>query len=201
MDSPVLRPATATVEEGQEFARLLDTAAEGMYRQMLGRSCPEILGRAFVQPGHDYSYEHVTFAENGGRIVGMVSGYTAEVHRMSDHEIVVAAAGWRRHRMAAYLRVAARLFDFMDAVPDGDYYVQGFAVDKDLRGKGIGSKLLDHAERTAKEHGSARFALDVAAKNKGGRRLYERRGMTAEAESPRWFGLPNTNVIRMVKAL
>ena len=53
----------------------------------------------------------------------------------------------------------------------------------------------------ARRAGSTRLALDVAAKNSNARRLYERLGMTAEAESRKWFGLPNTNLIRMTKPL
>ena len=45
------------------------------------------------------------------------------------------------------------------------------------------------------------FALDVAAKNRRARVLYERLGFVVEAESPRWFGLPNSNVLRMVKPM
>ena len=196
-----LRPAAATVEDGLVFARLLDEAQEGMYRKVLGRRAGNIVARAFTQPGNDLSYQYVIFAEQSGRIVGMASGYTAQAHRHFTDQILEAAAGWRRYRWAVFVRVARRVFRFIDTVPDGDFYVRALAVEPSDRGAGIGTLVLGALEDTALAAGSKRFALDVAAKNHNARRLYERLGMTAEAESPRWFHLPNTNLIRMVKTL
>jgi ribosomal protein S18 acetylase RimI-like enzyme len=196
-----LRPAAATIEDGLLFARLLDEAQEGMYRKVLGRRAADIVAQAFTQPGNDLSYQHAIFADQSGRIVGMASGYTAQAHRHFTDQILEAAAGWRRYRWAAFVRVARRMFRFIDTVPDGDFYVRALAVEPSDRGAGIGTLLLGSLEDTAQAAGSKRFALDVAAKNRNARRLYERLGMTAEAESPRWFRLPNTNLIRMVKAL
>lgn len=62
------------------MARYLDQAAEGFFRFLLGREVAEILATAFAQPGHDLSYQYVTFAEREDRIVGLVSGFTAEEH-------------------------------------------------------------------------------------------------------------------------
>jgi len=183
------------------FARLLDEAQEGMYRKVLGRRAGNIVAQAFTQPGNDLSYQYVIFAEQGGRVVGMASGYTAEAHRHFTDQILEAAAGWRRYRWAAFVRVARRVFRFIDAVPDGDFYVRALAVEPLDRGAGIGTLLLGSLEETALAAGSKRFALDVATKNRNARRLYERLGMTAEAESLRWFRLPSTNLIRMVKTL
>ena len=199
--SSSLRPAAPTVEDGLVFARLLDQAQEGYFRAMLGRRAGDIIARAFTQPGHDLSYQYVTFAEQGGRIVGMASGYTAEAHRYSTNEPLKAAAGWRRYRMAAFTRITRRMVRFIDTVPDGNFYVRAVAVEPAHRGAGIGTLLIGSLEDTARATGSTRLALDVAAKNRSARRLYERLGMTAQAESPRWFGLPNTNLIRMTKPL
>ena len=196
-----LRPATATVEDGLVFARLLDEAQEGMYRKVLGRRAGTIVAQAFIKPVNDLSYLHVTFAEHGERVVGMASGYTAETHRHFTDQVLEAAAGWRRYRWAAFVRVARRMFRFMDTVPDGDFYVRALAVEPLERGAGIGTLLVGSLEETALAAGSKRFALDVATKNRNARRLYERLGLTAETESPRWFRLPNTNLIRMVKTL
>jgi ribosomal protein S18 acetylase RimI-like enzyme len=196
-----LRPASPTVEDGLVFARLLDEAQEGAFRAMLGRRASDIVAHAFVQPGHELSYQHVTFAESEGCLVGMASGYSAEAHRAFTDEALRAAAGWRRYRMAAFERLARRMLQFMDTVPEDDFYVRAIAVDAGHRGMGVGTLLLGSLERTAQTVGSSRFALDVASKNRRARRLYERLGMSAQAESPRWFGLPNTNLIRMTKPL
>ncbi|MFC1634947.1 hypothetical protein ACFL5Z_08900, partial [Planctomycetota bacterium] len=61
--SITLRAANPTLDEGLVFARYLDEAAEGFFRFMLGRDAGDIIARAFVEPGHDLSYQNVTFAE------------------------------------------------------------------------------------------------------------------------------------------
>ena len=72
----------------------------------------------------------------------------------------------------------------MDRVPEGDWYLQGVAVDGAFRGAAIGSLLLDHAEEVAATAGARRLALDVAVANDTAKRFCERRGMTIDATSP-----------------
>lgn len=196
-----LRPAAPTIEEGLVFARLLEDAQEGKYRAMLGRRAMEIIAEAYTHPDHALSFEYVTFAEQDGRIVGMASGYSSEEHARFGDELMETAGGWSRSRFAVCARLARRVVQFIDTVHDGDFYVRGVAVDSARRGEGIGTRLIRSVEETARAVGSKRLALDVAAKNRGARRLYGRLGMAVEAESPRWFGLPDTNLIRMAKGL
>jgi ribosomal protein S18 acetylase RimI-like enzyme len=197
----LFRPAAATIDDGLIFARLLDEAQEGMYRQVLGRQAARTVAVAFTQAGHDLSYQHVTFAEEVGRVVGMASGYTAEAHRHSTDRIRDTATGWRRYGWLVFTHLGARTFRFLDAVPDGDFYVRALAVEPSHRSAGIGTALLGALEHQARSCESKRLALDVAAKNKKAQRLYERLGMSVEAESRRWFHIPNTNLIRMSKPL
>jgi ribosomal protein S18 acetylase RimI-like enzyme len=131
----------------------------------------------------------------------MASGYTSDAHRHFTGEPLKASAGWRRYRMAAFRRFNRRTLQFMDRIADGDFYVRALAVEPACRSEGIGTLLLESVEDTARAVGASRLALDVAAKNRDARRLYERLGMTVLAQSPRWFRLPDTNVIRMAKSL
>jgi ribosomal protein S18 acetylase RimI-like enzyme len=49
-------------------------------------------------------------------------------------------------------------------------------VRENRRGLGIGSRILDEAERLVVSRGFDRIGVDVAVDNEGARRLYERRG-------------------------
>lgn len=201
-DAPVsLRPAQATTDEGLLFARYLDTAADGIFRFMLGKDFERVVAEAYLTPGHDLSFEYVTFAVSDGEIVGMASAFSAEQHGQSFDAPLLRAAGWRAARMAAVSAAGSRLFRFIDTVADGDFYLQGLAVNPEYRGLGIGSILFAHAEEHARAVDSRRLSLVVAVKNEGARRLYERMGMAIDATSPRPAILPDGQVHRMAKDL
>ena len=119
--SITLRAANPTLDEGLAFARYLDEAAEGFFRFMLGRDAGHIIARAFVEPGHDLSYQNVTFAERDNVIVGMVSGYTAEQHRRSSRQPLEQATGRRHLRMRIVLILFAPLMRIIDSIADGVY--------------------------------------------------------------------------------
>ena len=78
--------------------------------------------------------------------------------------------------------MGAPLMRIIDSIADGDFYVGAIAVDKELRGDGVGSVLMDFFEERARASGSTRLSLDVSAKNEGARRFYERRGMNVESQ-------------------
>ena len=141
--SIVLRAANPTFDEGLAFARYSDEAAEGFFRFMLGRRARQIIATAFAQPDHDLSYQNVTFAERDNVIVGMFSGYTAEQHRRSSRQPLKRAAGRRNLRMRIVLILFAPLMRIIDSIADGDFYLWAIAVDKELRGDGVGSVLMD----------------------------------------------------------
>ncbi len=196
-----LRAANPTFDEGLAFARYVDQAAEGFFGFMLGRRVAEILAAAYIQPDHDLSYQNVTFAERDNVIVGMLSGYTAEQHRRSSRQPLNRAAGRRHLRMRIVQILFAPLMRITDSIADGDFYVLFIAVDKELRGEGVGAVLMDSSEERARASGSTRLSLDVSAKNEGARRLYERRGMTVESQWPKRLPIPGLKFYRMTKAL
>ena len=197
----VLRAARPTLEEGREFARYLDTAAEGFFRLMLGPRSTEILASVYVQPDHDLSCENVTFAERDQIIVGMVSGYTAEQHHRSSLEPLKRAAGSWNVRFYFVSFLFAPLLRIIDTIDDGDFYLQAIAVDQETRGAGVGGALIEWIEGQAVAAGSARLVLDVSAENEGARSFYERRGMTVASRWPKRWAIPKLKMLRMVKVL
>jgi ribosomal protein S18 acetylase RimI-like enzyme len=196
----VLRPAKPDLEEGLVYARYLDQAAEGFFRFMLGRRAAEIVAAAYIQPDNDYSYQNATFAERDEVIVGMVSSFTGKQRRSFTKQPLKRAAGRRRLRMSLVTTLCAPLMRILETTADGDFYLQAIAVDKELRGEGVGSMLMNYMEERAIASGAVRFSLDVSAKNNGARRLYERRGMTVESEWPKSRFIPSL-FVRMAKPL
>ena len=199
--SIALRAANPTFDEGLACARYLDEAAEGFFRFWLGRRAAHIIATAFAQPGHDLSYQNVTFAERDNVIVGMVLSYTAEQHRRSSREPLKRAAGRSNLRMRIVRMLFAPLMRIINSIADGDFYLQAIAVDTELRGYGVGSVLMDSSEERARASGSTRLSLDVSAKNKGARRFYEHRGMNVESQWPKRLAIPVLKFYRMTKVL
>jgi ribosomal protein S18 acetylase RimI-like enzyme len=187
------------LDEGLAFDRYLNEAAEGFFRFMLGREAGHIIARAFIEPGHDLSYQNVTFAECKSVIVGMVSGYTTKQHRRSSRQPLEEAAGRHYLRMKIVMILFAPLMRIIDSVADGDFYLQAIAVDKEFRGDGVGSLLMNSLEERAHASGSTRLSLDVSTRNKKARRFYERHGMTVESQWPKRLPIPGLRFYRMTK--
>ncbi len=199
--SIVLRAAKPTFDEGLAFARYLDQAAEGFFRFWLGRRAEQIVATAFAQPDHDLSYQNVTFAERDDVIVGTVCVYTAEQHRRSSRQPLKRAAGRFNLQMRTVEILFAPIMRIVDSIADGDFYLQAIAVDKELRGDGVGSVLMDFVEDRARASGSTRLSLDVSARNAGACRFYERRGMNVESQWPKRLAIPGLKFYRMTKGL
>lgn len=200
-DSIVLREAEPTPDEGLLFARYLDTAAEGFFRFWLGPRSDEILANAYTRPGHDLSFENVTFAERNGAIAGMISGYTAHQHRNASLKPLQQAVGTSRLRMTTIGFLLAPLFRILDTMGDDDYYLQAVAVDENARGQGLGTLLMDTIEERGRASHATRLSLHVSATNELARRLYERRGMEIESQWPKRLAIPGIRFFYMTKTL
>jgi ribosomal protein S18 acetylase RimI-like enzyme len=196
----LLRPARPEPGDGMLFARYIDQAAEGFYGFWLGPNSEDITAFAFMERGHALSYEHVMFAELGGSVVGMSLSYTGAQNRGFSDEPLKRAAGRSALRMKLVRLLLAPLWRVLKTIPEGDFYIQGIAVEPELRGTGVGSLLMDDVEARGLAVGSDRLSLDVSAKNKGARKLYDRRGMAESSEWPSPKFLP-TVFVRMTKNL
>jgi len=194
-----IRPGRADLDDGRAFARYANEITEGGFCIVLGRRYEEILAHAFVRRGHGMSYEYTWFAEIGGRIVGMVSGYVeGDTHEPEDEALEAAPGSRLRRRVGvAILRMRWRMIGY--PFP-GDFYVEFLIVDAELRSRGVGGILMGAMEARAREAGVDRITLDVAAKNAAGRRFYERRGMTPVPDWPK-SRLGRRVVLRMAKGV
>ena len=197
--SVTLRDANPSYVEGCVFARYLDEIAP-FYRVMLGRRVVRTIATAFVQPGHDLSYQNTIFAECDGSVAGMISGYAINQYRGSVRPPLREALAGRALRMRIMEILMARQQWFLGTFCNGDFYVQGIAVSEDLRSRGIGSTLMEEMERRARAAGSKRLVLNVTAKNQVARRFYSQRGMTVEAGWPKLPFVPRL-ILRMAVPL
>ncbi len=93
---------------------------------------------------------------------------------------------------------------FVQSYYQTDMYIDILAVAPDMRGKGVGTRLLGAVFQTAREKGFKSVSLEVVDTNPGARRLYERLGFAAKRTYPYPYlrGLAGFSAsIKMVKPL
>ena len=104
-----------------------------------------------------YSASAVAIRESDNKVVGFV--------RMTD----------RRIRRDPFDR-------FLHAVREGECYIEMMSVLPEMRGRGIGNRLLEFCEECARARGADRLTLGVVSRNPA-KRLYERFGFVDQKAS------------------
>ena len=76
------------------------------------------------------------------------------------------------------------LYTISTALGERVALLEDMVVSPSARGQGIGSTLIDHAIRYAKEQGCKRITLLTDSDNKGAQRFYERHGFSKSSMTP-----------------
>ena len=183
----VIREAKPDLEEGLVFAELFDEASEGFFSSVLGSRMNEILAEAYIKLNNEYSFENASVIEYEGTVVGMVSGYTHSEKKEFTRNILGQFSSGARLNIISFTLIGRILSRFLGPRGQGDYYLQAIALKSEMRGKGLGQKLLLHSVETANKKGARTLSLDVSSKNTRAIKSYRRFGMR---ESSSWPNLP-----------
>ena len=106
------------------------------------------------------------------------SGSAAKVDKLSLGVIAMDSTGGLGHAQLVFKGHPCDLY----TPKEGEAYVQHIAVSAHARGQGVGTKLLDWCEATAKARGARTLSLHVLRGNPA-KRLYERFGFVVTAEN------------------
>lgn len=98
----------------------------------------------------------------------------AEAHRRDGYELVAAVAGDTVLGVMGY-RI---LYDF---VHGKHVYVDDLVATEKHRSRGVGARLLAHAEELARAEGCRGLRLCTGVENEAGKKFYEREGWRARA--------------------
>lgn len=159
-------------EEASEIARLFLVSSDGLAAyiwsrmDMPGLSLEQIGTARYGRRGVAFSFENCLVAVLRNRIIGMVHAFT------------VPAASGPPAEDDPVLKPYSEL-----EVP-GSLYISGLAVDGDCRGKGLGSALMDRAERLAITRGLPSISLICFEANQRALAFYHRRGYRRIAGRP-----------------
>lgn len=169
-----LRPAET--DDARALTELINLAGEGL---------PVYLWTNLAEPGQDawevgraralreegaFSYRNGVIAEANGNIAGCHIGYPL-----------------REHSGPVDLTSVPPMFvplEELEALAANTWYVNVLAVYPEFRGKGVGSRLLEHAEDTARARQLPGMSLIVADTNINALRLYEKTGYRKIATRP-----------------
>ena len=168
IDTVTIRPGRKT--DARHLAVLVNYAGDGLPHYFWTKAADGgfawTIGEQRAMREHgSYSYRNALIAELNGEVVGMIIFYP----------IAEKASAEAYAEMSPIIVPLQELEDM--AV--GTTYVNVLAVYPAHRGKGIGSRLLDHAANTCAE-----MSIIVTDINVGARKLYERKGFVAKAERP-----------------
>ena len=166
---PQLRPARK--DDCTTIARLYSISSDGVADYIweslaeAGENRLHFGQRRYEREGTDFSYQNCVMVERDNETLGMIVAFPIHVD-------------------PSYVESDPVLAPYCKLEEDNSYYICGVAIFPEFRNQGLGSLLMEHAERTAKTRGYAKLSLIVFAENTGAKKLYERIGYTEVMREP-----------------
>lgn len=172
---PAIRAARRA--DASDMVALIDCAGYGMplwvwQGMKSGESSVLEVGRnrAMREEG-GFSYRNAHIIEDEGSVMGMLIGYPIDdPYEMGDMEKTPEAF---------------RPLVELEAQVPGSWYVNVVAVHAEHRGKGLGSRLLGHAEYIARQTRNGTMSIIFESRNHKAYSLYQRLGYREAARRPR----------------
>ncbi|GEM_PF-190609 len=170
----------ARPEDAPLAAQLLYATLGPMADYLLGNDsateAQDILGRLFAQDANRFSYQFASVAEGTTDVCGLLIAYpytTMQQIRLTTARHILRVCGvWGLTR---FIWRSIPLIGIKEAEP-GQYFIDAVAVLATMRGRGIGTRLLRHAEAQAIALGRRACSLTVEINNERASRLYMRLG-------------------------
>jgi ribosomal protein S18 acetylase RimI-like enzyme len=132
-----------------------------------------------------FSHVHAWICESDGRTGGMLLGYSGAQKAAED--LATGLGLLRALGPGLILRMGRllRLQRLIGTLASQEYYVSNVAVFPEFRGNGLGTLLMEAAEKEARTAGLASVVLDVETDNAAAVRLYQGLGFVTTSETPR----------------
>jgi len=156
------------LEDSLKIAEGIDRASGGivefLFHGLLGSyTAAQVMAKSLQEKQGSDSYENAIVAEYQGNIIGVVYSYPAKFHGITED----TRSFFPSDRLAL-------LGDFYNSRVENSWFLDSIFVDKDFRGEGIGSKLIELTKQKARDNGYDQLSLMVMADNNVARRTYER---------------------------
>lgn len=177
MIAPSQSIRSATLQDASALAELVNFAGEGLPLYLWTKIAksgedPWSVGRARARREEgSFSYRNATIIDQDRRVAACLIGYPLSEEPAAIDETTMPA-------MFVPLQQ-------LENLAPGTWYVNVLATYPEWRNKGLGTALLNHAEKLALTSGAKKgMSVIVADNNKAARRLYERIGYRQVADRP-----------------
>ena len=162
----------ATIDDSEAIARAVTMAfGEDMTRRLCGDRGVEIFERIVRMDNTQNSYRNTIVCTVNGVVAGAICGYDGA--RL--HELRQPALDILREECGTVIQVT-------DETSPGEFYLDSIGVMPEMRGHGIGARLLERMRDEAFDAGYRRVGLLVDLINPKAERLYERLGFRRVGE-------------------
>jgi len=173
----------ATTADLVDISRIMNYPPEPPMATLLGTDRASRVGDLFVRSGASIALDSTTVAILDGAVAGVLdcgSQYGVRLTagkflRMLPQILFILGPLIPRGLYGTWLRQRVQFEAQPDSFPIGELY-----VDEALRNRGIGGRLLRHAEDLAHRKGASRMCLETGITNPA-LRLYERYGYAVVA--------------------
>jgi GNAT superfamily N-acetyltransferase len=168
----------ASTDDIAVISRIINVPPEPPLAHLLGPGRASRLGDLFVREGITIAIPDTTVAVLDGEVVGVMDCGGASRMSLTAGQLLgllprILGILWPILPRALYGFWVRRYVQF-EPLP-GAFPVAELYVDERQRNRGIGGRLLEHAEVLARERGSPRLSIETGITNPA-RRLYERHG-------------------------
>ncbi|MCX7653081.1 MAG: GNAT family N-acetyltransferase [Fervidobacterium sp.] len=160
-----------------------------------------ILGRLVKTPGTVFYLDNIHVLEiEEGKVVGVLVAFPGNVIRKRALKTAVVLYQIMGFELIKRLGIF-RLVWMRNKIRNDEFYISNIAIDRKYRGMGYGSKLMNYAEKLAREHNLRKISLDVENTNTLAIELYRKLGYTGKKVKRVYIKGTKFVFVRMVKEL
>ncbi|AYW46997.1 GNAT family N-acetyltransferase [Tetragenococcus osmophilus] len=167
----------ATSKDAPKIAELVLVILKDMELPILEKADDQlilkVLEEAMKDPDYRYGYHRGLVNEVDGEVAGIAFGYFASEEETIDESLKKA--------LDKFDLADQSLFTEQESFA-GEWYLDTLCVDKNYRGKGVGSELLTAAQVFAAKSGASVIGLCVDHQNEKAQHLYEEKGFKVVGE-------------------
>lgn len=172
--SITIRPAQK--KDAKSLAPLIYSAIEDLAEHFTGalstNQTIERLTVLIVEEENRFSYKYALVVEENGNIIGVGSAYPENVIDDLTFKTIELSKefSWHINKEKENMLLKDK------EAPKGTYYIDHLAIDKNFRGKGYATLLIEAMEKKGRELGYKVVSLLVDINNPKARVLYEKLG-------------------------